>query len=146
MLSARPALDALLDKPEAFHRAHIVQTDDEVVMYSDPQRLERVDQRIGVIDVAGRWSWIASWMIVTEADRYSADIQSALRDFAGVNRAKINGSIENLIADQAVLLVQVQHPQLLLGAPAQFGDEIIAHEAIARHQIALMNLLGHQDF
>ena len=59
MLSARPALEALLDKPETFHRAHIIQTDDEVGMYGDPQRLKRVDQRMGVFDVAGRRSWIA---------------------------------------------------------------------------------------
>ena len=72
--------------------------------------------------------WISAWMVVREDDRTGIVMQRALHDFAGIDGGMIDRApILDLVEDQLVAVVEIQHAKLLarlvLQAEPDIGQE-----------------------
>src|SRR3984957_17844657 len=83
--------------------------DDDVVVYSDAERLRGIDDVLGDGDVSFGWGRVARRVVVHQDQRGGAQLQRALDDLAGIDRRMVDrAALLLLVGDQRVLAVEEQ--------------------------------------
>jgi hypothetical protein len=103
-----------LDQAQALEAGVSVLADDDVIVDCYPERLGRIDDHLGHIDVRARRRGVARGMIVDQNDSGGGKLKGAFHDLAGLDRRVIDcTSSLDFVGNQRVSLVQKQNSELL---------------------------------